>query len=133
MFGVFKRINWSKLPSIVWVFVILGGLFAFIASIIGLFWALANIEGFGSLIFFLIGYKFIRGTGNNVGDAIIILFFALMGVAVDQPGNWLYNKPLEFWQCTDGTHLVRGVIVTHPLPGRTDVSQDFTCVDDQEN
>ncbi len=35
---------------------------------------------------------------------------------------------MEWFFCPEGTQLERGIQVTNPLPGRTDVTQEFTCV-----
>ncbi|HEX3051588.1 MAG TPA: hypothetical protein VHP83_13085, partial [Aggregatilineaceae bacterium] len=53
---------------------------------------------------------------------------ALMGMAIDQTGNVVYNQPLEWFFCPSGTQLERGVVVTNPVPGQTNISQDFSCV-----
>lgn len=131
----------GQLPSPVLVFLIIGGIIAFIGSIIALFWALATIEGVASVIMLLAAWGTIRalsgpinvksaqpGKSANVLVALGIAFFALMGVAVDQTGNYFYNKPLEWLFCPAAATLHRGVNVTNPLPGRTDVTQDFACV-----
>ena len=53
-----------------------------------------------------------------------------MGVAIDQPGNVVYNKPIEMIFCPQNSGLDRGVYVRHPLPERTDWVQMFDCVND---
>ena len=60
--------------------------------------------------------------------AIGIVFFALMGMAIDQTGNFIYNKPIEIFYCSQDEYLNRGVDVTNPLPGRTDITQEFVCI-----
>lgn len=122
----------ERIPSIGWIIIFLGGIIAFIGGIAGLFYAFSHIEGFASIIFLIIGYFALRNTGSSLANGGIICFFALMGIAVDQPGNPIYNKPVEIWQCEDGTHLNRGVNVTHPLPERTDITQNFACLDEHE-
>lgn len=123
----------DRIPSFVWVLIMVGGIILLIGSIIGLFFLLANVEGVASVIFLVLG---ILGAGffsksppvkNSFGIAIFVGFFALMGASVDQPGNYLYNKPLEIFFCPEGTSLNRSVDVLHPVPGRTDIIQDFTC------
>jgi hypothetical protein len=69
-----------------------------------------------------------KETGAGFITALGICFFALMGMAIDQPGNYLYNKPLEWLFCPANSTLSRGIDVSHPLPGRTDITQDFNCV-----
>jgi hypothetical protein len=120
------------------------GIAALIGGIILLFYALSHIEGFASVLMIVIAWLVIRfassdgeGTSSSTGQKMVvagvITFFALMGVAIDQPGNYVYNRPIEWFFCPSGTDLHRGVDVTHPLPGRTDVTQDFTCLDPLEN
>jgi hypothetical protein len=134
----------SKLPSIVWVILLPLGLIAFIGSIILIFNLVATVEGVASIIFLIIGFLTIGGasattkfsgisegkaSGAGFAVAVGIVFFAIMGMAIDQPGNYIYNKPVEWVYCQNGTSLSRGVDVTHPLPGRTDITQDFSCKD----
>jgi hypothetical protein len=133
---MFKKIGAiaSKLPSIAWVIILPLMLAAFIGSIIGIFWLLANVEGFASAIMVFVGWLVFRWDSKTGIDKALtaggIVFYTLMGIAIDQPGNYFFNQPIEWWQCSDGTHLVRGVDVTHPLPGRTDMTQNYTCQDD---
>lgn len=127
-----------QIPSIGYVLLIPLGLITFIGSIILLFWALANLEGLASVLMLLAGYGAFRSFHQNdipltsfaLGAGIV--FFALMGMAIDQPGNLLYNKPLELI-CPDGTSLNRSVDVLHPLPERTDMVQNFQCFDTEGN
>ena len=49
-------------------------------------------------------------------------------MAVDQTGNLLYNYPVQVLFCPVGSTLSRGVDITNPLPGRTDIIQAFTCL-----
>jgi hypothetical protein len=136
-----KLANFARqLPSIVWVFLLPLGVITFIGSIIFIFTTLATVEGVASLIFLALGLAYVRGAikqpqsnkstrGDAFATAISISFFALMGMAIDQPGNFIYNKPIEVVACPANTSLTREVIVSNPLPGRTDMTQDFTCVD----
>lgn len=125
-----KQKSWmEQIPSIAWIFIFIGGIALFIIVIAGFCYGFSNIEGLASIIFLIIGFVAIRDTGSSLGNALMIGFFALMGITVDQPGNPIYNKPVEIWQCEDGTYLNRGVDVTHPLPERTDVTQNFSCLD----
>jgi hypothetical protein len=137
---------YSRLPSFVWILVIVGGILALIGGVIGLFYGLSNIEGFASVLMLVVAWLVIRFgssitvtstrpafTGQQIVTGVGISFFALMGVAIDQPGNYLYNRPLEWLFCPSGTELHRGVDVTHPVPGQTNVTQDFTCVDNEKN
>jgi hypothetical protein len=135
----------AKLPSIVWVILIPIGLIAFIGSIILTFYLLANVEGFASIVMLLAAlgtmkasvsytkYQTKSESGSSFFLALGICFFALMGVAIDQPGNYLYNKPLEIFFCPENTRLERDVEVSHPLPGRTDMTQNFYCEDKNDN
>jgi hypothetical protein len=134
---------WSRLPSIVWIPLIVGGIAALIGGIVGLFYGLSHIEGFASILMLVVAWSLIRlaaspdtvdtpdtsGGGKGLVVAIAITFFALMGMAIDQPGNVIYNQPVEWLFCPSGSDLQRGITVSHPLPERTDVTQDFSCVD----
>lgn len=128
-----------------WIILIVVGIAALIGGIILLFYGLSSIEGFASVLMIVVAWLVIRfgsGDGTEKTDSSpgqklltggLITFYALMGVAIDQPGNYLYNRPIQWFFCPSGTELHRGVDVSHPLPGRTDVTQDFTCVDPREN
>jgi hypothetical protein len=129
-------------PSWVWVILFPLGIIAFIGTIIGLFYLLANVEGFASIIFILIGWgmgsAFAPKPHQKKHDQLpsfmiggFICFYALMGMAIDQPGNYFFNKPIEWWLCPADTNLNRTVDVSHPLPGRTDLTQDFQCRNSQ--
>lgn len=137
-----KRGAWlQRIPSIVWIFIFIGGLALLIATIGSIFYALTNFEGFASFLMLLAGWVTLRAgaprmqkysrtkpaAGDKMMLAIGIGFFALMGMAIDQPGNPLYNLPLEWIYCPNGSDLQRGVTVTHPIPGRTNITQDFVC------
>lgn len=130
----------SKIPSIAWVILLPLGLAVVIGSIIATFFGIAMIEGLASMIFLVIGYFCFRGLSNPNGEsinsfilALSIVFFALMGMSVDQPGNFIYNKPLEIFFCPPQTTLYRGVDTYNPLPGRTDIVQNFACYDADKN
>lgn len=129
-----KRSFWSKLPSWVWILIGLGAIALFIGIIIGGFIGLATIEGFASIIFLIIGivcFRVFSGTRPSkipLVRAIMIGFFALMGATIDQTGNYVYNKPVEMCMCPTGSSLNRTTDVSNPLPGRTDMTQNFTCI-----
>lgn len=136
----------SNLPSFVWIFIIPLALIIFVGSIISLFVAIATIEGFASIIFIILGLLYIRGSTTDIVMnsklkekssgfflALGLCFFALMGVAIDQPGNYFYNKPLEIFFCPEDTKLNRDEIISNPLPGRTDITQNFVCFDTDGN
>jgi hypothetical protein len=144
--SLFSRI--SKLPSIAWVVLLPLGLIAFIGSIIFGFWALATIEGVASVILVGAGWLGVVGAirpGDRLNPklvkqeaepfvgiviAAVIVWYALMGMAIDQTGNPLFNYPLRFF-CPAGSSLNRDINVYHLLPGRTDIIQDYTCFDNQ--
>lgn len=125
---------WKKLPSWAWIPILGGGIIAMIAMIIFSFVAIATIEGVASLIILAISIvafgifplrrPLVQG---NFWRALTLLFLGLMGASVDQPGNIIYNKPVEWCFCEDGSKLHRGESVTNPLPGTTYITQDFTC------
>jgi hypothetical protein len=140
-----SRLSWlNRLPSFAWIILFVLGIAALIGGIILLFYALSNIEGFASVLMIVIAWLVIRfmtsdsiGTDSAAGWRLAlagsITFFALMGMAVDQPGNYVYNRPIQWFLCPSGSELHRGIDVSHPTPGRTDITQDFTCVDPREN
>ncbi|AOP32983.1 hypothetical protein A0128_03325 [Leptospira tipperaryensis] len=121
-----------KLGTIGWIFIILLGLAAIILTPILLISALSKIEGFASILLFIGGFFGAKSAARSQfgppAKAIFIVFFSLMGVAIDQPGNYVYNYPFRF-VCAEGTSTERSVQVSHPLPGRTDMTQVFSCVD----
>lgn len=128
-----RKTFWSKLPSWAWILIGVGAIAAFILFIIGSFYSLAHWEGFASIIFLVVGifvFRVFSGkppTTSSIIRAIAIGFFALMGATVDQTGNYIYNKPVEVFMCPAGSELNRSTITSHPLPGRTDMTQNFTC------
>lgn len=127
---------WKKIPSWAWILIFVAGLLAVIALFVGSFFALSMLEGFASLLF-LIGGLAVFGViplrkpqyTSPIVRAVMLAFYALMGATIDQPGNVIYNKPVELCFCEDGTSLKRSENVLHPLPGRTDVRQEFICYD----
>jgi hypothetical protein len=133
---------WNRLPSFVWIILIVGGIIALILGVIGTFYALSSIEGVASVLMLVVAWVVIRtgssyspkateqqSSGSSIVTAMGISFFALMGLAIDQTGNPIYNQPIEWFFCPSGTELHRGVDVTNPRPGETVVTQDFTCVE----
>jgi hypothetical protein len=134
-----------QLPSIVWIFIFAGGIVVLIGGIVGLFYLLSHVEGFGSVLMVVIAWGIIRlgsqtPTPNKASypvggwvTALGIIFFALMGVAIDQTGNFLYNKPIEWLFCPSQTELRRDVAITNPMPGQTNIAQEFSCVESKEN
>lgn len=148
----FKSLSslFSRLPSIVWIFIFVGGIILFIGGIIGLFYLLTHVEGAASIIMLVVAWGVIRlassvtsGTASGAASgasktsgfvtAIGIGFFALMGMAIDQTGNVVYNQPLKWFYCPSGTQLKRSVDVYSVRPGETNVSQRFSCVTSGEN
>lgn len=130
----------SNLPSWVWVFLFPLGIVALIGTIVFSFFLLSNVEGIATGIFLVIGWGVAKSFSSDSelaaktpGTSLImggvICFYALMGMAIDQPGNFVFNKPIQWFLCPANTTLTRGVDVSHPLPGRTDITQDFRCVD----
>lgn len=136
--SIAKRSFWSKLPSWAWVFIGIGAIGLFLAIIIGGFWSLANLEGFASIIFLAAGllcfgvFSGRKPSNIPILRAILVGFFALMGATVDQTGNYVYNKPVEWCSCPPGSALERSTITTNPLPGRTDMTQNFVCYQDDK-
>lgn len=131
---------WKRLPAWLWIIIIVaaigGGLFAMIGS----FFAITTIEGVASIVLLILG---VIGFGviplrrpekpEGFVRAIGLSFFALMGATIDQPGNTLYNKPVEMCFCEPGTSLTRDENVLNPMPGTTIIQQDYTCYDNMGN
>lgn len=136
----------KNLPSWAWIILIVFGIGALIGGIILFFVGLSTVEGFGSGIILLIAIAVIlaarpqylenpevKGKVDNFMIGMGIFFFALMATVIDQTGNPLYNKPLEILYCPVETRLNRSSDISHPLPGRTDITQDFRCIDSSGN
>jgi len=104
-----------------------------IAIPIAFIYLISHFEGIASIIFLVIGW-YVFGTfaksekRNSLVLGGAIGFFALMGMAIDQPGNFIYNQPLAL-TCPAGTYYNRSVSTLNPLPGRTDFVQKFQCFD----
>ncbi|MDQ3801910.1 MAG: hypothetical protein M3384_21005 [Acidobacteriota bacterium] len=127
---------YRKIPSFVWILIIVGGVALFIGAMLAGFYALAFVEGVASVILLVCGWAAFR-VGNNspnlesssFGVAVIITFFALMGASLDQTGNYFYNQPMEWIFCPAESKLVREV-VTRAIRGGVALSQISTCVAD---
>lgn len=129
----------NNLPVLAWIVIIPLGIILFIGSIITLFAAIATVEGVASILILLVTFVIMRGLQNVPAEtkadptskffvALGICFFALMGMAIDQTGNPIYNAPMQIIFCPANSQLSREADISHPLPGRTDISQEFTCV-----
>lgn len=131
---MFKKI--LQLPSIVWVILFILGILAVMGSMIAFTVLIGTVPGFASAIFLIPGLLYVftpelkstTGKIDPIARAVCVGFFALMGMAIDQTGNIVYNYPFRYL-CPADTVLNRTVDVTHPLPGRTDMTQDFRCED----
>ena len=128
--------KWTeKIPSFVWVLIIVGAVAAFIGALWGGFYAISYIEGFGSVIMLAAGWACLR-LGANSPDlessslalAFLIFFFAMMGLALDHPGNALYNEPMQWIFCPADTELMRETTSRAARGGGVALSQRFTCV-----
>ncbi|MCC6643520.1 hypothetical protein IT411_02120 [Candidatus Peregrinibacteria bacterium] len=132
------------IPSIVWVLLIPLGIVVIIGGIILGFQAIATIEGVASIIMIIAGFFVFRGLATDNGQngkssdnqlflGLAIGFYALMGMAIDQPGNFIFNKPVEMFFCPPGTAIYRDVDVNHYLPGETTITQNYQCFDSNGN
>lgn len=128
--------KWTeKIPSILWIPIIIGAIALFIGGIWVIFYGFGYVEGFGSLIMLVLGFIGFR-VGNNSDDlnagkfgiALGITFFALMGMALDQTGNFIYNKPLEWIFCNENSELVRETIQGGVRGGGVSIKQNFACL-----
>lgn len=133
-----KPTFFNRIPSFLWIFIIVGGMILFIGGIITFFVALGTVEGFGSLVILILAiiaiiaakpeYKKIKTPIDSFTIGAGVFFIALMATCIDQTGNVIYNKPLEIIYCPQNTTLLRESDISHPLPGRTDITQDFSCI-----
>ncbi len=141
--------NLRTLPSFIWVILIVLGIVAVIALINGAFFGFTQIEGLGSILLLVGGWVGIRilteryhaknqrrrplddaqKLANNIAVALGILSFAFAGFALDQPGNALYNLPIQWAFCPAGTQLARKADISNPRPGTTVIVQQFDCLD----
>lgn len=128
--------GWSdKIPSFLWIPIIVGAVALFIGGMLAIFYGFGYVEGFGSLVMLALGWMGFRA-GNNSKDleiggfgiALGITFFALMGMALDQTGNFIYNQPLEWIFCHDGSELTRETVSRGARGGGVTLSQNFACV-----
>jgi hypothetical protein len=125
---------YRKIPSFVWILIIVGGIALFIGAMIAGFYALAFVEGVASVILLACGWAAFRVGSNSpnlesssFGIAVVISFFALMGASLDQTGNYFYNQPMEWIFCPAESDLTREVITRAARRG-VSLSQTFTCV-----
>lgn len=129
----------EKVPSFVWILAIVAAVALFIGGMIGGFYVITHVEWVGSIFLLLAAWGVLRfganapeiksdGTGGKIGLAILITFFAMMGVALDQPGNFIYNQPMEWLFCPADSDLLRDVVRRAARGGGVSVEQKFTCV-----
>ncbi|MBM9577811.1 hypothetical protein JWG45_11685 [Leptospira sp. 201903070] len=128
--SIFQKIG--TLGTFGWILIILLGLGAVIITPILLITAISHLEGFAGLLLLIGGYfgarSAIRSQFGPPAKAVFIVFFSIMGMSLDQPGNYLYNFPFRYF-CPSSTTMQRSVQISHPLPGRTDRTQAFSCYD----
>lgn len=127
---------WKKIPSWAWVFIIAAGGVGMIGLFMGTFLVITTLEGAASLVILaagLYGFGIIPLRKPVKPDALTrgvgLAFFTFMGATIDQPGNVIYNQPVEMCFCEKGTSLKRVSDVSHPIAGTTRVTQNFTCYD----
>ncbi|HNR87338.1 MAG TPA: hypothetical protein PKM65_03265 [Spirochaetota bacterium] len=123
----------ERLPAWSWAFILLGIMMLVIIIPIALIYVISHFEGVASLIFLVIGWSIFGRIARSVKPSPLIMggvvaFYALMGMAIDQMGNRIYNIPIGL-TCPAGTTFHRNVVTIHPLPGRTDFVQNFECFD----
>lgn len=125
----------NSIPSWLWVFILLFGILLVIAIPIVFIYVLSHYEGVASIIFLVIGWFVFGAFAKSEKKNSLILggaigFFALMGMAIDQTGNRVYNQPLAF-SCPAGTTFGRTVSTLHLLPGQTDFIQNYECFNEK--
>lgn len=129
----------EKVPSFAWILLIVAGIALFIGGMIGGFYAVTHLEGVGSIFLLVCAWGCLRfganapeiksdGAPGKVGLAILITFFAMMGAGLDQPGNYIYNQPMEWIFCPADSDLTREVLRRAARGGGVSVNQQFTCV-----
>jgi predicted MFS family arabinose efflux permease len=126
----------EKIPSFVWVLLFLGGIALFIGALIGGFYVTTHIEWIGSIVMLAGGWGALRLVahipeldGSKIGIAILILFFAILGIAFDQTGNFIYNEPMRWIFCPARAELARETVY-RALNDGVSVDQNFKCVAD---
>jgi hypothetical protein len=130
--------NWtSKIPSFLWIPIIIGAIALFIGGSYAIFYGFTFVEGFSSILLLVLGWFGFRICQRSedlhkygaLGTAAGITFFALMGMALDQPGNVLYNKAIECVYCPENSGLERESVSRGLQGGGVQVSQKFECID----
>lgn len=98
----------------------------------GVFQGIVFIDGFASvtllLVFCLVTWKARFSWDKPVPAALVIVFFAYMGMFLDMRGNPLYNQPLEWLFAPAGAVLQTHELVSQAA-GTTAVNYDFRFVD----
>jgi hypothetical protein len=125
----------EKIPSFLWIPIIVGSIALVIGGMLAFFYGIGYIEGFGSIMILVLGWLGFR-VGHNSDDlqmgsfgiALGITFFALMGMALDQTGNFIYNQPLEWIFCPADSELTRETIQRGVRGGGVSLNQSFTCL-----
>ncbi len=137
-----KKTFFGRMPSWLLALIAIATVLGFMAFIVLLIAGISTFEGVASLIFLAIGVllfivyplktkaKEKASSGKSILGAVVV-FYAFMGGVIDQTGNKVYNKPVEWCNCPAGTSLDRKTDVTHPYGGKTIYSQDFTCYDEK--
>ncbi len=132
-----KRKSRFDLPSWAYLILFIAAIVCVIGGFILFTVAISSIEGFASILFLIVGYfVFIRYYApmdeHPIYKGMAIGFFALMGMALDQPGNYILNLPFQYVFCESNEKLHREVRVTHRKPGSTEFTQNFQCFKDGE-
>jgi hypothetical protein len=128
----------GRMPSWLLAIMAIVGALALMAAVILLIASMSTFEGVASFIFLVLGvlifvvyplriHKKVKQSGGRSIVGAVVVFFAFMGAVIDQTGNWVYNKPVEWCNCHEGTSLNRNTDVTHPYAGKTTYTQNFTC------
>jgi len=127
--------HWTeKIPSIGWVLIVVAAIALFVGAIWGGFFVITHIEGAGSIFLLVSAWSVLRVGANTpeirdnkLGVAVLIVFFAMMGLAFDQTGNFIYNQPMEWLFCPSDSELSRETLHRAVRRG-VSVEQNFTCV-----
>lgn len=101
-------------------------------ALFGFFQGITFIDGFASgallLVFCLVVWKARLSWDKPIPVAVLIVYFAFLGMFLDMRGNPLYNLPLEWVFAPAGAVLRAHELVSHAA-GTTAVNYEFRFID----
>ncbi len=122
------------MPTWLAAFLILVGSLAGMGLVILTIISIATVEGFASLVFMVLNVlvfivwplRLKKKANLNGALGVAFIFMAFMGAGIDQTGNPVYNKPIEWCMCGENEELTRATQVSHSN-ARTSYAQDYRC------